>query len=88
MFIINKVGLSRVNPFTLSQITYGFQKSGHGSKEFWKSISENYNNVSTKIDNLGIAIMINSLGRSAEGSISWVLPTYTSVILKQMMRLN
>jgi hypothetical protein len=24
MFIINKVGLSRVNPFTLSQITYGF----------------------------------------------------------------
>jgi len=44
MFILSKVGLNKINPFTLSQITYGFQKSNHGSREFWKKISENYIN--------------------------------------------
>ena len=88
MFILSKVGLNKLNPFTLSQITYGFQKSNQGSKEFWKKAGEHYNNQHHKIDNLGIAIMINSFGRSNEGSISWVLPTFKPIILNQMMTFN
>lgn len=81
MFIMSKVGLNKINSFTLSQITYGFQKSNHGSKEFWKKIAENYIDKQQKIDNLGIAIMINSFGRINEGSISWVLPTFKPIIM-------
>jgi hypothetical protein len=81
MFILTKIGLKKFNFFTISQFAYGFSKSGHGSREFWNQIAENYINNSNKIDNLGIAILINSIGRSNEGRLSTVLPTFKSIIL-------
>lgn len=84
MFITNKIGLKKFNFFNLSQITYGFSKAGHGSKEFWASLADNYANCIDRVDNTGIAILINSFGRSAEGRLTQILPLFKPLVLKNM----
>lgn len=51
-------------------------------------MAEHYIDKQQKIDNLGIAIMINSFGRISEGTISWVLPTFKPIIMNQMLNFN
>jgi hypothetical protein len=88
MFITTKVGLKRFNSFNLSQITYGLSKSGHGSKEFWDQLAENYIGRIDQIDKLGIAIMINSFGRSHEASLSTLLPAFRPTLLHHLSDFN
>jgi hypothetical protein len=68
MYITSKVGMKKFNNFTLSQFAYGLMKSGQGSKEFWAKLGEALVDRSTEMDRLGIAIVINSFGRSPEGA--------------------
>ena len=69
MFISQKIGLKKFNLFNISQITYGLSKANKGTSEFWKEIGELYVDKSNQIDKLGIAILINSFGRSQEATL-------------------
>ena len=55
-------------------------KSGQGSKQFWGDISDFCINNTTKIDFLGISIIINAFGRSPKASMSNLLSVYKPII--------
>lgn len=59
-------------------------KSGQGSSEYWDKLCEQLIDRSQTMDQLGIAIVINSFGRSNEGTLAKLLPAFKGLILKHM----
>lgn len=88
MFILTEVKLKSFNNFNLSQITYGFSKAQQGSKEFWDKLGELYEARVSDIDVLGVAIVINSFGRSLVADLRPVLAAFRPVIMKNIRHFN
>lgn len=88
MYILTEVKLKSFNNFNLSQICYGFSKAQQGSREFWDKLGETYIGRIADIDMLGVAIVINSFGRSLTANLKPVLQAFRPVVMKNIKQFN
>ena len=88
MYILTEVKLKTFNNFNLSQICYGFSKAQQGSREFWDKLGETYVDRIGDIDILGIAIAINSFGRSLTANLKPVLQAFRPIVMKNIKQFN
>ena len=74
--------MRQFNDQLLSSLAVAFSKSENGSPQLWKDITINLNDRIDRMDTVGLATMINAIGRSKEISLSEVIPHYRGVIMK------